>query len=353
MKSVSVAMATYNGAAFLDAQLQSLARQTKLPGGLVVTDDGSTDDTLSLLADFSRRAPFPVLVVQNDVRLGYRANFMKAAGLATSDIVAFCDQDDVWLDDKLQRCVERLDASDALMVYHNAIVTDSALVAFDTLAKDALPVPYNPPLSIEPMWYGLGFTMLIDRRLTQLTPLWQQSIDFNDGVSVEGHDQWYFFLANVLGAVLYIDEPLANYRRHTGAATRTTWAGASAASLAVHFLFECLPRWENHALSFEHRAAILDEIAADASSPYAAAARAGAEKYHAYAKLYRDRVALYRGAAIGTRLRRFIAIMASGGYRNADVWAKGTKSALKDLLAGVLRISQIMPATTRTKLRGY
>jgi hypothetical protein len=346
-------MATYNGAAYLADQLLSLARQTKLPDELVVTDDGSTDDTLRLLADFSRGAPFSVRVFQNETRLGYRANFMKAAGLCTSDLVAFCDQDDVWLDGKLQHCVERLDASDALMLYHNAIVTDSALVAIDTLAKDALDAPYHPALSIAPMHYGLGFTMVFDRVLLQFAPLWQQSIDFNDGHSPEGHDQWYGFLANVLGAVLYVDEPLAKYRRHTSTATLTTWAGASAASQAVHFLFECLPRWENHALAFEHRATILDDIAARPESQHALAARAGAEKYRRIARLYRDRVALYRGATIGVRLRRFTAIMAGGGYRNRDVWAKGTKSALKDLLAGVLRVSQIMPAAARTKLRGY
>jgi hypothetical protein len=346
-------MATYNGAAYLSEQLQSLARQTKRPAELVVTDDGSTDDTLSLLAAFSRSAPFPVRVIGNDVRLGYRANFMKAAGLCTSDIVAFCDQDDVWLDGKLQYCVERLDASDALLLCHNAIVTDSALAPIDTLAKDALAAPYNAPLTIDPLHHALGFTMLIDRRLTQFSPLWTQSIDLNDGHSNEGHDQWYCFLAGVFGAVLYVDEPLAKYRRHTSAATHTTWAGASIGAQKWDFLFECLPRWENHALAFEHRSAILDAIAANAASRHADAARAGADKYRGVARLYRDRVALYRGATVGTRLRMFADIMARGGYRNADVWAKGTKSALKDLLAGVLHASQMMPATTRTKLRGY
>lgn len=353
MRSVSVAMATYNGAAYLAGQLQSLARQTWLPAELVVTDDGSSDDTLNILATFSRSAPFPVRVFKNDTRLGYRANFMKAARLCTSDLVAFCDQDDVWLDGKLQHAVARLDASDALLLHHNAIVTDSALVAIDTLAKDALAAPYTPALGIDPLRHALGFTMLFDQRLTQFTPLWARSVDFNDGRSNEGHDQWYCFLANVLGAVLYVDEPLAKYRRHTNTATLTTWAGASAAAQARHFLFECLPRWENHALAFEHRAAILDEISALPTSPYAQAARAGAEKYRGIARLYRERIALYNGTTIGARARVFRTIMRNGGYRSGDVWAKSTKSAIKDLLAGVLRVSRIMPANARTKLRGY
>ncbi|PXW27239.1 glycosyltransferase [Paraburkholderia caballeronis] len=353
MKSVSVAMATCNGEKYLAAQLDSLARQTRPPAELVVTDDSSADATLDILADFSYRAPFPVRVYANAERLGYRANFMRAVSLCKSDFVSFCDQDDVWFDDKLARCMARLDASDALLLSHNAIVTDSALAEIDTLAKDALAQPDNPPLSIDPLKYGLGFTLLFDRRLAQFEPLWQRSIDFNDGSSKEGHDQWFFFLANALGPVLYIDAPLAHYRRHTNTATRTTWAGASSAAQALHYLFECLPRWANHATGCEHRAAVLDAIAADPSSPYAAAARAGAERYRAYARLYRERIELYNATSVIERSRRFAAILSSGGYRNGDVWAKGTKSACKDLLAGVLRLSHVMPATARTRLRGY
>ncbi|SIT36574.1 putative Alpha-L-Rha alpha-1,3-L-rhamnosyltransferase [Paraburkholderia piptadeniae] len=353
MKSVSVAMATYNGALYLRGQLESIASQLRLPAELIVTDDGSTDDTLLILAEFSRTAPFPVRVHENAQRLGYRANFMRAASLCGSDIIAFCDQDDVWSTDKLQRCAGALESTGALMVCHNATVTDSDLNPIDTLARDALPRPYNPPLSIDPMRHSLGFTLVFDRRLLQFSALWDRSIDLNDEYNREGHDQWFFFLANVFGALVYVDATLAQYRRHASTATLTSWAGASQASQAIHFLFECLPRWENHALAFERRAAILDEIAKWPSSPHEGAARTGAEKYRALARLYRERVELYNGATIVRRFRQFMRIFASGGYRTGDVWAKGRKSALKDLLAGVLRLSHIMPSATRTRLRGY
>jgi len=346
-------MATYNGAAYLADQLQSLARQTKLPAELVVADDGSTDETLAILAAFSHSAPFPVHVVRNDSRLGYRANFMKAVGLCTSDLIAYCDQDDVWFDSKLQHCVEQLDASGALMLYHNAVVTDSALVATDTLDKHGAPAAYNPPLTMSPLSHLFGFTILFDRRLTQFIPLWEKSISYLDGQSREAHDQWTCFLANALGAVFYEAQPLANYRRHGSTATLTAWAGApfvARALNALHVYFhssEFLARWENQAIMLEHRAAILDEIAADCLSPFANEARAGAGKYHGYARLHRDRIALYKATTVGARLRRFRGILASGGYRNADVWAKGTKSALKDLLIGVLRTNRILPNRTQ------
>jgi glycosyltransferase involved in cell wall biosynthesis len=77
--SVSVAMATYNGAAFLDAQLASIAAQTRTPDELVVCDDGSSDGTVEIVERFARRAPFAVRLIRNEQRLGYGENFMKAA----------------------------------------------------------------------------------------------------------------------------------------------------------------------------------------------------------------------------------------------------------------------------------
>ncbi|MFD1559280.1 glycosyltransferase [Paraburkholderia silviterrae] len=353
MKSVSVAMATYNGGLYLREQLQSLAAQIRAPEELVVTDDVSTDDTLAILAEFSHTAPFPVRVYVNTQRLGYRANFMRVAGMCSSDIIAFCDQDDVWRPDKLQRCVDVLERTDALLVYHNAIVTDSALSPIGTLARFALANSYNPPLSIDPFMGANGFTLVFDRQLVQFSSLWDRSIDINDGNNPNAHDQWYFFLAQTLGALAYDDAPLVQYRRHGSAVTSSTWIGESRLSKAPHFLFECLGRWEHIVLVSERRAAIMDEIAQEPAIPQAASARVGAEKYRAIARFYRERIELYNNDRIVHRFRQFMGILTSGGYRSGDVWAKGPKSGIKDLLLGVLRVSRIVPATAKAKLRGY
>src|SRR5206468_1809416 len=103
--SVSVAMATFNGAAYIEEQLADLSRQSILPFELVVCDDGSSDDTLMILERFAARAPFPVRIHRNSERLGYRANFLKCAGLCRADLIAFCDQDDRWASSKLATMV--------------------------------------------------------------------------------------------------------------------------------------------------------------------------------------------------------------------------------------------------------
>ena len=89
-------MATFNGDTYLSPQLQSLARQTLLPHELVVCDDGSTDRTLEIVRAFAADAPFPVRVHRNDEHLGFADNFLKAAVLCGGELIAFCDQDDVW-----------------------------------------------------------------------------------------------------------------------------------------------------------------------------------------------------------------------------------------------------------------
>jgi glycosyltransferase involved in cell wall biosynthesis len=96
MTTISIAMATYNGARFIREQLNSLAAQTELPSELVVTDDGSTDNTIEIVSEFARNAPFPVSVFPGNQRLGFRANFMNCASLCSGDLISFCDQDDVW-----------------------------------------------------------------------------------------------------------------------------------------------------------------------------------------------------------------------------------------------------------------
>lgn len=98
---ISIAMATFNGARFLQEQLDSFARQSLLPDELVVCDDGSTDATLAILAGFAATAPFVMRVCRNPQTLGFVRNFEKALTLCEGDLVYFSDQDDVWFSEKL------------------------------------------------------------------------------------------------------------------------------------------------------------------------------------------------------------------------------------------------------------
>lgn len=125
---ISIAMATFNGARYLGEQLASFADQTLLPDELVACDDGSTDDTLTVLEAFAKTAPFEVLIHRNPVNLGYGRNFAKALGLCTGDLVFPSDQDDVWFPERLAVIHGLADADPGKLLWMNdAELTDEKL----------------------------------------------------------------------------------------------------------------------------------------------------------------------------------------------------------------------------------
>jgi glycosyltransferase involved in cell wall biosynthesis len=112
---VHILLATYNGAKYLQEQLDSIAEQTYSSWTLTVSDDGSQDGTLEIVRAFAASQPAHRIVVLNGPRSGSTANFFhllhQVQETTTEDFFAFCDQDDVWLQDKLERAVTRLLAS--------------------------------------------------------------------------------------------------------------------------------------------------------------------------------------------------------------------------------------------------
>jgi glycosyltransferase involved in cell wall biosynthesis len=125
---VSVAMCTYNGARFLPEQLKSIAAQTKPPDELVICDDRSTDDTADIVRAFAATAPFRVSFTVNDVRLGTPANFARAISLCQFELIALCDQDDVWQARKLDRLSGFLFANQGI----GAVFSDAELIDADS-----------------------------------------------------------------------------------------------------------------------------------------------------------------------------------------------------------------------------
>lgn len=108
--NISIAMCTCNGAPYLSEQLGSLFDQSCPPCELVVCDDASQDETFSILESFVTRAPFPVRLYRNPQQLGIGTNFEQAIRLCKGDFIALCDQDDVWLPNKLAVFSELLKA---------------------------------------------------------------------------------------------------------------------------------------------------------------------------------------------------------------------------------------------------
>jgi len=208
--TISIALATYNGGAFLQEQLDSLASQFLLPMELVVSDDGSDDQTLDIVLNFSKTSPFPVKLVQNRERLGYGANFLNAASICKGTHVAFCDQDDVWLPHKISRLSAIFQKGSFDMVAHSARVVDRHLNWLDANFPDILvDTPLNEA-KINSDFFWPGFSLTISQSF--FSDVNSASFSVLEKTKF-AHDELICDLACNRSCYL-ISEPLALYRQH-------------------------------------------------------------------------------------------------------------------------------------------
>lgn len=102
MKS-SIALTTYNGSKFITELLDSIRNQTRQPDEVVIIDDVSTDDTVSIVSEYIKSNGLKNWsIIRNESNLGWKKNFRKVMSKCTGDIVFFCDQDDIWHQDKVE-----------------------------------------------------------------------------------------------------------------------------------------------------------------------------------------------------------------------------------------------------------
>lgn len=343
--TISIALASYNGARHLEQQLDSLAAQTRLPDELVVSDDGSTDATWDILERFASSAPFPVRLHKNTENLGWQDNFVQTALRAESEWVGFCDQDDVWNPDKLAVVERVIGAHPAVnMIVHSAQLTDEELRPTGHLFPHFPSLRVASPLTNPPMSAQLGFALTFRRDLFRDVPVDERPCDPNIPHRRQSHDQVVPLLANVLGEVAYLPDVLVRYRRHAGAASGaegtgdhgTDWRSRVAGILSAgtdryHFLSAIA--WRS--------AEFLKESAARQSSPERRDAfLAGARHYAELAEATAARAAVHdAGAPLPAALAGIAGLAERGAYRPVEAGGHlGQKALLKDVVAVLSRV---------------
>jgi glycosyltransferase involved in cell wall biosynthesis len=216
---ISIAMGSYNGAVYLPEQLGSIAAQTRLPDELIVCDDCSTDSTVAIVEEFARRAPMPVKLQINERNLGSTRNFERAIGLCTGDVIALCDQDDVWRSDKLQLIGDAFArAPHAGLVFSDAEIVDENLnsagrrmwaeVGLTGVKRKLFEVGRSLDV-LMPGWTVTGATMAFRSRYKDLI------LPIPDELPMI-HDGWISLAIAAVAGVTLIAEPLIKYRQHGG-----------------------------------------------------------------------------------------------------------------------------------------
>ena len=336
LPSVSVALTTFNGAFYLAAQLKSLVDQSYPPLEIVVGDDGSLDDSLQIIDDFTNTQSIPVRLVLNSSNLGYAENFMRVAELCEGDLIAFCDQDDVWRSDKLEM-VAGVFAKSAgvMMVYHNAdLVDESGSPTGRTLRSLQEASHEGARLSLSPWKYPLGFTQTFRRRLLAYSGLRKTTLNPYNAAIPLAHDQWVPLIANVIGSVHFLNENLAQYRQHGG-----NQFGAGTRGGLLRKLGRKIARYSDYGSYAKVTAAIAEVLVGAATQEGEASRRTlseGAERYRTLSLAYSVRSCVYSAAGTFTRLARWWWLVRSGYYKPGSEFWFGYWAGLRDLLRGVL-----------------
>ena len=225
-------MATYNGARFLEPQLASIAAQTRLPDELVVCDDQSSDESVEIVERFASRAPFEVRVVRNPERLGFAGNFLQAARMSRGDVIAWCDQDDVWMPEKLAVCARELESDDeVLLVVHASrmgewmrhgrpVVRAATGDWFGRLSprrirRRTVYTPTSLPLETK----FPSRSTLVSRRVLDLADALAERLPGIVGEFAGHHDIWVGFVAGAIGKIVILPDALVQYRQHDGQVT--------------------------------------------------------------------------------------------------------------------------------------
>lgn len=212
---LSVALCVYNGADYIQEQLDSIAAQGRLPDELVVCDDRSVDGTPEIVEAFASRVAFPVRLFVNEENLGYTKNLEKAITLSTGDIIFPSDHDDVWHPEKLGRAEEILSNSPQVgAVFSNAEIVDEYLNPLGySLWQSA---DFNRGTQ-ERFARGRAFEVLLKSNVVYGATMAFRAT-FKDLVlpisSTWDADEWIALLISTVSELAVIHEPLIKYRQH-------------------------------------------------------------------------------------------------------------------------------------------
>lgn len=207
-------MSTYNGEQFLAEQLQSIEDQTHKNWRLVISDDGSSDNTLAIAKQFQTKWANDRLEIRQGPQQGFCLNFLSMACDTTikADLYAFSDQDDVWMADKLERAMAYFDENNESQLPRayggRTQIVDENLKPLGFSPKFTLPRSFRNALVQS---IAGGNTMMFNQAAKEL-------LEKAGLQKVVSHDWWLYQIVKGAGGIFYYDpKPSLLYRQHTNA----------------------------------------------------------------------------------------------------------------------------------------
>lgn len=217
MKKVQILMSTYNGEEYIREQLDSILAQNYPDVDVLIRDDGSTDDTFVILKEYEERHS-NIRAYQGE-NLGVNRSFFELLKKSQGDYIGFCDQDDYWLPEKIEKAVQQLERMRGPALYCSAkTLVNENLEKFEEQQNPHLRPGFGNAV-IESICSGC--TVLMNRELVSI-------IKERLPEDVIHHDWWCYMVATYLGSMYYDENSYIYYRQHQG-----NEVGASGSALAM------------------------------------------------------------------------------------------------------------------------
>jgi len=210
---VTVLLSTYNGEQFLQQQLDSLYEQSYPNVKILVRDDGSSDSTREILE--SARLKGSIEQLEEHHNMGIPHSFfalLHHAAQTKTAYIAFCDQDDVWQPNKIERAVSLLHSLDRPALYCSQVEVVNEQLQTIKLSAEPRKIGFGNAL-VENI--AMGCTIVLNRKAIDL--LCQQALP--NEVCI--HDWWCYLVISCFGKVIFDDTALIKYRQHDGNAIGT------------------------------------------------------------------------------------------------------------------------------------
>ncbi len=208
--TVDILMATYNGEKYIEQQIDSILNQTYVNFNLIISDDCSSDKTLKIIKKYEQKDK-RIKVYQQQKNLGYRKNFEFLCNKISSKYIMFSDQDDVWLQDKIEKMLDYIKVKNSALVYCDLDIVDKNLKSINnTMLRQSnmydKAKKYNDFNLLKFENAVTGCAMITTEEIVK------NALPFPK--KFFPHDWWIGLIATQYGTVDFLDIPLVKYRQH-------------------------------------------------------------------------------------------------------------------------------------------
>ena len=213
---ISILLASYNGGKYITEQIDSLLAQTNLDFKLFIRDDKSTDNTYEIISEYAQKYPGKIFASQNERNSGgAKHNFIKMMIEHKNDYVMLCDQDDIWLPDKIEislakiREMETMHGKETPLLVHTDLhVVNERLKTISPSFKAAMNADYSKTRLRNQIIQNTltGCTAIYNRALSDLVTETPQYMIM--------HDWWLMLITAAFGKATALDEQTVLYRQH-------------------------------------------------------------------------------------------------------------------------------------------